>query len=305
MRAVAQRPCPIPGPVVIGHRGASGHRPEHTLPSYELAIRMGADFVEPDLVATADGVLVARHEPEISATTDVADHPGFASRRTVKEVDGVAHEGWFAEDFTLAELRTLRARERMPDLRRANTAYDGQDPVPTLAEILAMAARLGTELERPVGVYCELKHPTRSAALGLPLLDPLVATLEAAGWNVPGAPVVVESFEDVPLRELRERLRVPLSKLAENEAPDLADIVAYADGVGPAKDLADPTLIAAAHEAGLFVHCWTFRDEPRFRPPGVGAAEEYRAFFAAGVDGVFSDHPDTAVAARSSWMMLG
>ncbi len=300
VRGVARYPCPIPGPVVIGHRGASGHRPEHTLPAYELAIRMGADFVEPDLVATADGALVARHEPEISGTTDVAEHPEFAGRRRVKD----GREGWFAEDFTLAELATLRARERMPDVRPGNVAYDGQDPIASLPEILALAARLGAELERPVGVYCELKHPQRSAALGLPLDDPLVAALDEAGWNVPGAPVVVESFEAGPLRALRERLRVPVSQLVEDAVPDLAGVATYADGLGPAKEITDAALVERAHAAGLFVHCWTFRDEPRFHP-GASAAQEYREFFALGVDGVFSDHPDTAVAARSSWMMLG
>lgn len=292
-------------PIVIGHRGASGHRPEHTLASYELAIRLGADYVEPDLVATADGVLVARHDPEIGATTDIAAHPEFADRRATKEVDGVRHPGWFVEDLTLAELSTLRAVERMPDVRPGNTAYDGQDAVPTFAQILELAARLGEELARPVGVYAELKHPARFAALGLPLDVPLVADLTAAGWNTLDAPVVVESFETEPLRALRDRLRVPISVLLEDvDGLDLAAVATFAQGIGPAKELTDAALIARAHAAGLFVHCWTFRDEPRFRPAGVSASQEYRAFFAAGVDGVFSDHPDTAVAARASWMML-
>lgn len=295
---------PRPRPIVIGHRGAPGHRPEHTLAGYELAIRMGADYVEPDLVATADGVLVARHEPEIGGTTDIAGRPEFADRVTTKEIDGVAHTGWFTEDLTVAELATVRAVERMPQLRPANTVHDGRDAVPTFREILALAARLGTELERPVGVYVELKHPARSAALGLALDGPLLADLEAAGWNTPDAPVVVESFELPALRALRERLRVPISVLFEDRAGlDLADVATFAQGIGPAKDLTDAALIADAHAAGLFVHCWTFRDEPRFRPAGVTAAQEYRAFFDAGVDGVFSDHPDTAVTARASWMM--
>lgn len=299
---------PRPRPIVIGHRGASGHRPEHTLACYELAIRMGADYVEPDLVATSDGVLVARHEPEISGTTDIASRPEFADRAATKDIDGVAHTGWFTEDLTAAELSTLRAVERMPQVRPGNTAYDGQDPIPTFREILALAARLGTELERPVGVYAELKHPARFAAMGLALDVPLVADLEAAGWNTAQAPVVVESFEPAALRDLRGRLRVPISVLFEDraglDATDLDDIATFAQGIGPGKDLADAALIARAHAAGLFVHCWTFRDEARFRPSGVTASQEYRAFFAAGVDGVFSDHPDTAVAARASWMML-
>lgn len=296
-----------PPPVVIGHRGASGHLPEHTLACYELAIRMGADYVEPDLVATSDGVLVARHEPEISGTTDIASRPEFADRRTTKDVDGVAHTGWFTEDLTAAELSTLRAVERMPQVRPGNTAYDGLEPIPTFREILALTARLGGELERPVGVYVELKHPARFAALGLPLDVPLIADLEAAGRNTVDAPIVVESFEPAALRHLRAALRVPISVLLEHDAGldlDLDDIATFAQGIGPAKELADAALIARAHAAGLFVHCWTFRDEPRFRPAGVTASQEYRAFFAAGVDGVFSDHPDTAVAARASWMML-
>ncbi len=291
-------PRPAP-PIVIGHRGAPGHRPEHTLAGYELAVRMGADYVEPDLVSTADGVLVARHDAELSGTTDVADRPELAGLRTTKET-----EGWFVEDLTLAQVRTLRARERMPDVRPGNTAFDGQDPVPTLAEVLALAARLGAELERPVGVYCELKDPSRFAALGLPLDEPLLAALEEAGWNVPDAPVVVESFEADALRALRSRLRVPIGQLCADAVPDLADVATYAQGLNPAKALVDARLVADAHAAGLFVHTWTFRDEPRFHP-GTSASQEYREFLAAGVDGVFSDHPDTAAAARASWLMLG
>ena len=152
------------GPLVIGHRGASGYRPEHTLASYELAARQGADYIEPDLVSTSDGVLVARHEPEISATTDVEDHLEFAERKTTKTIDGVPFTGWFTEDFTLAELKTLRAKERIPQLRPQNTAYDGQFEVPTFEEVLDLRKRLSKELGREIGVYPETKHPTYSAA---------------------------------------------------------------------------------------------------------------------------------------------
>lgn len=292
-------------PIVIGHRGAPGHRPEHTLAGYELAVRMGADFVEPDLVCTADGVLVARHDAELSATTDIAAHPELVHLRRP--------DGWFVEELTLAQLRTLRAVERVPDLRHANTAYEGE--VPTLDEILALRARLSAELGRAVGVYVELKHPGRFAQLGLPFGPPLLASLDAAGLNTPDAPVVVESFES--LRELRPALRAPIGQLVEPGADvPLADIAEYAQAVGAHKDLviprdaenrlATPTgLVADAHAHGLVVHCWTFRDEERFRPAGLDAVGELIAFFDAGVDGVFADHPDTAVAARRSWMMSG
>ena len=292
-------------PIVIGHRGAPGHRPEHTLPGYELAVRMGADYIEPDLVCTADGVLVARHDAELSATTDIADRAELTHLRR--------SDGWLVEDLTLAQVRTLRAVERVPDLRPANTAYNGRDPVPTLDDVLALRARLSAELGRVVGVYLELKHPARFARRGLPLGPPLLASLDAAGLNKPDAPVVVESFES--LRELRHDLHVPLGQLVEPGAEvPVADIAEYAHAVGAHKDLVIPrdaagrlaaptTLVADAHALGLAVHCWTFRDEARFRPTGLDATEELTAFLDAGVDGVFVDQPDTAVAARESWMM--
>ena len=292
-------------PIVIGHRGAPGHRPEHTLPGYELAVRMGADYIEPDLVCTADGVLVARHDAELSATTDIADRAELTHLRR--------SDGWLVEDLTLAQVRTLRAVERVPDLRPANTAYNGRDPVPTLDDVLALRARLSAELGRVVGVYLELKHPARFARRGLPLGPPLLASLDAAGLNKPDAPVVVESFES--LRELRHDLRVALGQLVEPGAEvPVAEIAEYAQAVGAHKDLVIPrdaagrlaaptTLVADAHALGLAVHCWTFRDEARFRPTGLDATEELTAFLDAGVDGVFADQPDTAVAARRSWMM--
>ena len=182
-------------PLVLGHRGASGYRPEHTLASYELAARMGADYIEPDLVLTKDGVLVARHEPEIEDTTDVASHPEFASRRATKTIDGVAFEGFFVQDFTLAELKTLRAKERLPLVRQENTLYDGRYEVPTFQEVLTLRERLSRELRRTIGVYPETKHPTYHDAIGLSLEEPLVRALRANGLDRRNAPVFVQSFE--------------------------------------------------------------------------------------------------------------
>ncbi len=329
-----------PHPLVIAHRGASGYRPEHTLAGYELAARLGADFLEPDLVSTADGVLVARHEPEIGATTDIAARPEFAGRRTTKTVDGHARTGWFVEDLTLAELTTLRAVERIPWVRPRNAAYDGRFAVPTFAEILALRARLSTELGREIGVYPETKHPSYHVAIGLALEPALVADLADAGLNHAGAPVFVQSFETGSLRVLRGMTPVPLVQLLDHRGGPadlagtpsarsyadlctpggLAGVARYAAAIGPDKHLVIPrdpagslgdptTLVADAHTAGLLVHAWTFRDEDRYLPAPVrtsparsrgGAAAEYAAFLRAGVDGVFSDHPDTAVAARAA-----
>jgi len=328
-------------PLVIGHRGASGYRPEHTLASYRLAIDMGADYIEPDLVSTSDHVLVARHENEIGGTTDVADHPEFAGRRTTKTIDGNPVTGWFTEDFTLAELRTLRARERLPDLRPANTAFDGLFQVPTFQEVIDLAKRGG------VGIYPETKHPTYFDSIGLSLEEPLVATLHANGYRGRNAPVFIQSFEVANLKELNRTTRVPLVQLldatgrpydfvvagdprtyADLATPEgLAEIATYADGVGPNKNLIvprdadgnllDPTsLVRDAHRAGLQVHPWTFRKENNFLPTDFrqgnpaspeflratgDAPAEFHLFFRLGVDGLFSDHPDTAVAARHSF----
>jgi len=279
-------------PIVIAHRGASAHRPEHTLAAYELAIELGADFIEPDVVATRDGHLVARHENEISGTTDVAERPEFADRRTVKEVDGVRKEGWFTEDLTLEELRTLRARERLPELR--GTGFDGRFAIPTLDEAIALAARAG------VGVYPETKHPSYFAALGVALEPPLLAALE--GFR---GPVYIQSFEAGNLRALRELTDHPLVRLTVGAAPDLAKIAAYADAIGPHKDqvipraqdgrLGEPTsLVADAHAAGLLVHPWTFRPEPEFLPAGLDGDRELDRFLSLGVDGVFADDPGAA-----------
>jgi glycerophosphoryl diester phosphodiesterase len=323
------------GPVVIAHRGASADRPEHTLAAYRLAIAQGADFIEPDLVLTKDGVLVARHENEISETTDVAVRPEFAARRATKQIDGQPVTGWFTEDFTLAELKTLRARERLPQLRPANAAFDGQEEIPTFAEVIALAQAEGARLGRPIGVYPETKHPTYFEGLGLSFDGPLIAALEAAGWNRADAPVFVQSFEVGNLQRLAGRTRVRLVQLlaaaggpfdrpqtpyAAMATPEgLAAIARYAAGVGPQKDLLIPRtaegrlsapteLAAQARAAGLIVHPWTFRPENFFLPlerrrgasptdRGDGAGE-IAAFLALGVDGVFTDHPADAVAAR-------
>jgi glycerophosphoryl diester phosphodiesterase len=291
---------------------------------YELAARLGADYLEPDLVATADGVLVARHEPELGTSTDVAAHPEFAARRTTREIDRTACTGWFVDDFTLAELCTLRAVERLPALRPANTRFTGFR-VPTLGEILDLRARLSAELGRSIGVYPETKNPGYFADRGLPLEPALVRALRDAGLDRLGAPVFVQSFDPASLRRLRRSLQVPLVQLVDDDAPHLAtpDALAaaalYADAVGVHKSLVIPRtaagtlgqpgpLVDDAHAVGLAVHAFTFRDENAFLPTdlrrGWGDAEigdgvtECVAFLEAGVDGLFADHPDTAVCAR-------
>jgi glycerophosphoryl diester phosphodiesterase len=317
---------PVLHPIVIAHRGASGYRPEHTLASYELAIGMGADFIEPDLVATKDGVLIARHENEISETTDVAAHPEFADRRTVKRIDGREVAGWFTEDFTLAEIKTLRARERLPF---RDPSFDGRFEVPAFAEVLALARRKSAETGRTIGVYPETKHPSYFRSLGIPLEEPLLAELRDAGL-----PVYIQSFEVRNLQELRKVTDLPLIQLLETAgqpwdfaaagdarmyqdlaAPaGLAEIATYADGIGPDKRMivpADPggrllpptSLVDDAHRAGLLVHPWTFRSDGTFLAAEYGGdpAREYEQFFALGVDGLFSDFSDTAVGARERW----
>lgn len=312
-------------PIVIGHRGACGLRPEHTLDSYALAIAQGADFIEPDLVATRDGVLVARHENEIGGTTDVARRPEFAARRTTKAIAGVAVAGWFTEDFTLAELKTLRAVERIPDLRPGSAAYDGRFAVPTLQEVIDLARAEGARTGRPIGVYPETKHPAHFRAIGLALEPPLAAALNAAG----ALPAFVQSFDAESLRTLAGLTAAPRVQLLDRmpSPDDLRAIAGYAAAIGPHKDLivprdaadrlAAPTRLAAdAHDAGLLVHAWTFRSENRFLPadlrrgdpadPGYprrhgDAAAEYARFYALGIDGVFSDFPAAAVAARGAF----
>jgi len=285
-------------PIVIGHRGAAGYRPEHTLASYELAARLGADYLEPDLVITKDGVLVCRHEPEIGGTTDVASRPELASRKTTKLLDGVPVTGWFTEDLTLAELKTLRAVERLPQVRQHNTLYNGRYEVPTFQELLDLRVRLSHELGRELGVYPETKHPTFFQRAGLPLEARLVDILRRNGLNHPGAPVFVQSFEVTNLRMLRDlRLRTPSVQLlsasgapydtvAAGSGPTYADlatpaglrgIAGYAQGIGPDKLQVIPrradgtlgvptTLVVDAHAARLVVHPYTFRAENTFLP---------------------------------------
>jgi len=313
-------------PLIIGHRGACGYRPEHTLASYELAARMGADFIEPDLVTTRDHVLIARHEPEIGGTTDVASRPEFADRRTTKVIDGVTFTGWFTEDFTLAEIKTLRAVERIPALRQENTIFNGLFEVPTLEEVLRLRERLSRELRREIGVYPETKHPTYFQSIGLPLEPPLVSLLRRHDLDRRNAPVFVQSFEDGNLRALHRdyRLRAPLVFLAGGPTPlitpdGLRDLATFASGLGPTKDLIIPrnadgslgqptTLVADAHAAGLKVHPWTFRAENNFLPANLRVGtdpaawgkliDEVRIFLGTGIDGLFTDHTDVAVVAR-------
>ena len=295
-----------PKPLIIAHRGASGHRPEHTLEGYRLGAEMGADFIEPDLVSTKDGVLIARHENEIGGTTDAAAK--FPARRTTKTVDGQAITGWFTEDFTLAEIKTLRAKER---LAFRSHAYDGQFAVPTFDEVIELAQRLGHELNRPIGVYPETKHPTYFRTIGLPLEEKLIASLAKHGWNRKDAPVFIQSFEPDSLRFLREKTSVRLIQLTSDasmvDAAGLKRIASYADGIGPEKRLIVPVgadgtlgaptdLVQRAHAAGLQVHIWTIRIDKEFLPAGYrGRGEaEFEQFRDLGVDGLFTDFPDVA-----------
>jgi glycerophosphoryl diester phosphodiesterase len=298
-----------PRPLIIGHRGASGHRPEHTLASYRLAAEMGADFVEPDLVSTKDGVLIARHENEIGATTDVAST--FPDRKATKTVDGQSIAGWFTEDFTLAEIKTLRAKER---LAFRSHEFDGRFDVPTFDEVIELAQQMGKELGRPIGVYPETKHPTYFRGIGLPIEEKLLASLTAHGWNRRDAPVFIQSFESGNLRELRKKTGVRLMQLvttaASVDAAGLKDIAGYADAIGPEKRLIVPVgpdgsllpptdLVTRAHALGLLVHVWTLRIDKEFLPAGYhGRAEaEFEQFRTLGVDGLFTDFPDVAARA--------
>ncbi|MDQ2879058.1 MAG: glycerophosphodiester phosphodiesterase [Pseudomonadota bacterium] len=310
-------------PVIIGHRGASGLRPEHTLASYDLAIEQGADFIEPDLVFTRDGVFVARHENDITETTDVAAHPEFAARKTTKTIDGEKHVGWFTEDLTLAELKTLRATERLPQLRPDNARFDGQFAIPTLDEIIALAKKRSTETGRTIGIYPETKHPSYFASIGQPMEEKLAAQLAKAGWSKPGDPAIIQSFEVNNLKHLHKLTGLRLIQLmdakgapADGAAPSYAAmatpaglkaVAAYAWGIGPNKDMIKPgdgpatSLVLDAHAAGLRVHPWTFRAENFFLPASLRKGIDPRAhgdlvaeidrYLALGVDGFFTDFP--------------
>jgi len=313
-----------PSLLIIAHRGASGERPEHTRMAYELAIRQGADVIEPDLVMTRDGVLVVRHENEIGGTTDVAAHPEFADRRATRTIDGESVTGWFTEDFTLAELMTLRARERLPALR--GTAFDGQEPTLTFEAVLEIAREASARTGRTIGVAPELKHPSHFAALGLPMEDAFVAVLERRGLTGADAPVLVQCFEVGPLERLSTRIDTPLLQLMAGEGgpadrpaltyaamatPEgLATVKAYADWIGADTAMIEPTpgapssLITDAHAAGLKVAAWTFRAENIFlpeadrigaEPAGHGRLRERLARFAGyGLDAAFMDQPGLA-----------
>ncbi|GAA3732211.1 glycerophosphodiester phosphodiesterase [Sphingorhabdus rigui] len=315
--------------IIIAHRGASGERPEHTIASYTLAIEQGADYIEPDLVLTKDGVLVARHENEISETTNIAEKREFADRKTSKTIDGEKMTGWFTEDFTLDELKTLRAKERLPQLRKDNMAFDRQFEIPTFEEILTLAKA------HNVGVYPETKHPSYFASIGLPHEAPLLALLTRFGHVTKDAPIFIQSFEVENLKALRPKTKLRLIQLMDDTgspadrsdltysqmatAEGLKIVATYADGVGPNKAMVIPrtmignlgtptTLVADAHKVGLAVHPWTFRRENYFLPlaqksgidpRGIGDVEaEMKAFLATGIDGIFSDNVAEAVSAR-------
>jgi len=295
-------------PLVVAHRGACGYRPEHTLAAYQLAIDMGADYIEPDVVSTSDGVLVARHENEISGTSDVADRHEFADRLATKKVDDAELTGWFTEDFTIAELKTLRAKERLPGTRVANTRYDGQFGIATLDEIIDLVDENNARRPEPVGLYVETKHPTYFDSIGINIDDLLLGILTQRGLNRAGTKVIIESMEPQNLRSLKNRTQVPLIQLFMDEgqpydftvagdprsyadlmsADQLAEIATYADGIGPNKDqviardaegrlAAETGLVADAHAAGLLVHIWTMRDENRFLPTGLRRGDDKNA----------------------------
>jgi glycerophosphoryl diester phosphodiesterase len=322
-----------PKTLVIGHRGASGYRPEHTRAAYELAFALGADAVEPDIVATKDGVLVLRHENEISGTTDVATHAEFADRRTTKRIDGLSLTGWFTEDFTWAELSTLRAVERLPQLRQGSSSFDGRYPILRLRELLDLLDDAAERTGRDLRLVAEVKHPTYFASIGLPL-DELIAA-ELRRWNRPDR-LIVECFEQGVLTELRERGvdgryvylleskgsapdlvarfgRKALPYSAQLTASGLARLAKEVDGVSVDKRLlidgvAATDLVARVHDAGLMAFTWTLRPENRFLVPGHRRGtsprdwgdwrREFELVLDTGVDGVFVDHPDLGLAAR-------
>ena len=345
----AAPPVERAAPIVIGHRGTAGYLPDHTLEGYALAIELGADFIEPDLVATRDGHLVVRHEPNLVDTTNVASLPQFAGRRRTEVVDGVAVDGFWARDFTLAEIRTLRA---IQPLAGRDPRFDGEFLIPTFEEVVDLAQRKSAGKGRSIGVYPETKHPTYHQAIGLPLEDRLLDVLTRKGWNHRDAPVFIQSFETANLRYLRTRTRVKLVQLVDANDVNadgsldftppydrpydwtvagrtglfkdlltpqgLAEVATYADGVGPWKPYilttvdghvvpqTDPAdVVAHAHALGLVVHPFTFRNEAsRLAADYRGnPVAEYLRFYEAGVDGVFSDFADTAVAARAMYLL--
>ncbi|MCX5338027.1 MULTISPECIES: glycerophosphodiester phosphodiesterase [unclassified Streptomyces] len=335
----------LPVPTIIGHRGASGYRPEHTLGSYQLALDLGAHVVEAgDLVPTKDGHIVCRHEPEIGGTTDVADHTEFAGRRTTKLLDGVSVTGWFTEDFTLAELKTLRAIERIPANRPHNTLYNGRWEIPTFEEVLKWQDEQTRKRGKQVWIYPETKHPTYFRKLGLGLEERVAKLLRKYGKDGKNAPVILQSFEPTSIQRLNKLVGNPLVVLLSSatsrpwdfvETGDprtvadlitpkgLKEIAGYAQGIGPTLDLVIPkdangnlttptTLVADAHKAGLILHPYTMRNENPFLPTEFRKGTDadaygdvfgaYRTYFATGIDGVFTDNPDTGLLARQDFV---
>ncbi|MFI9204436.1 glycerophosphodiester phosphodiesterase [Streptomyces sp. NPDC053048] len=335
----------LPVPTVVGHRGCSGSRPEHTLGSYQFALDNGADVIEQDLVPTKDGHLVCRHENDITGTTDVASRPEFASRKTTKTVDGEAHTGWFTEDFTLAELRTLRAKERIPATRPHNTLYDGRWQVPTFEEVLKWAEAEGRKRGRRIWLHIETKHPTYFRKAGLGLEERLAKLLRRYGRSGRNAYTLLQSFEPSSLQRLN-RLGVDCPKvlLLDDlttqpwdfvEAKDprtvadlitpkgLAWVAGFAQGIGPWLNLVIPrdkndrltkptTLVRDAHAKGLIVHPYTMRNENSFLPADFRRGSDpnaygdafaaFRTYFATGIDGIFTDNPDTGALARADFV---
>jgi glycerophosphoryl diester phosphodiesterase len=319
---------------VIAHRGASGERPEHTLESYRLAMDEHADYIEPDLVMTRDGVLIARHENEIGGTTDVAQRPEFASRRRTQVIDGESMTGWFTEDFTLAELKTLRCRERLPKLRPESAKFNGQETIPTYQEVIDLAKSEAARLKRPIGTYPEMKHASYFTSIGLAMEGRLAEILKKNDLDSPTAPVFIQCFDVLPLKTIMTMCQAPRVQLVEPNGgptdvtlrykdmvkPDgLKAIAAYANGLGcewsmilptaPDGGLAPATsVVADAHAAGLAVHPWTVRAENAFLPPKLRIGTDpaahgdvdavYKGLFAAGVDGLFSDFPALAAKVR-------
>ncbi|WP_320773669.1 glycerophosphodiester phosphodiesterase [Streptomyces sp. CRN 30] len=334
----------LPELTIVAHRGASGYRPEHTLGSYRFGLDMGAHVIEQDLVPTKDGHLVCRHENDITGTTDVADHPEFAGRRTTKVVDGVSYTGWFTEDFTLAELKTLRATERIPGTRPQNTLYDGRWEIPTFEEVLRWAEQESRRRGREVWLYVETKHPTYFRKLGLGLEEPLAKLLRKYGRHRKNSPVILQSFEPSSMERLNRLVDNPLVVLLSgantrpwdfveaNDPRTVADLVkpeglrriaSYAQGLGPTLDLVIPrdasgrlarptTLVDDAHDAGLVVHPYTLRNENIFLPADFREGTDpaaygdafgaFRAYFATGIDGIFTDNPDTGLLAREDFL---
>ena len=300
-------------PLIIAHRGASGERPEHTLPAYALAIEMGADYIEPDLVITKDGQLVARHDNYLSTTTDVEERAEFAGK--YRWSAKFERQDWFVEDFTLKELKTLRARQAFPG---RSAAYDGQFEIPTFDEIMALARARSDELGRRIGVYPETKNPSYFKSLGLDFEAPLLDILGRYGYGAKGSPVFIQSFEKEILQSLRGKTELRLIMLLYPRREDhpeagplephirLEEAARLADGVGPAKSLlltedgGDSGFVAAAHALGLAVHPWTFRADQL--PKGTATAqEEFLTYFRLGVDGVFTDFPDLGRQARTDF----